>query len=283
MYCQKEKYNEGIIGLITSLLVDDDAKETLKTVHKIANSQNKRIRDSVPSLFVVAEQGSGLSTYGKTYSRILEDSPLLQTHGLCTFLELTFPKNDLREEKLFFSSPQRIATTTNRFYGTMLISLEEYSGLDLMKCSSFKALLEFVERNKKNIHFVFRVTPDFSAKKQLTTKLMEYINIVEVDLLRPNLETGYKYIIRALNEWGYSIDKTAQKYLRERLLAEIISGKEYQGYRSLNSLIDKIVYDVAVFNTDEDMVVTHDILCKISWGHEERINVSEVSRIGFQI
>jgi hypothetical protein len=266
--------------LTEDLLIDGAAKQTLGMIEKIVNSGSAKVRETVPSLVVTADAGCGVSGYGKVYGKIIEDSPLLQVRGSSTFIELTFPKNNPQDENLFFSSPQRAASIRNRFYGTMLISFEEYEGQDLLKSDSFKRLTNFIEYNKADIHFVFHVMPDFMVKSQLIAILRSHVNIVEVNLDKPDVEKAYSYLLAGLNECGFTIEATAE--FRE-FMVDVVAGKTYSGYITLSNLINRIRYEMAV-SDKEDGVIDKKIVDRLSWNIVPEIsNATENTKIGFHI
>lgn len=264
------------------LFVDNDAKQTLGMIEKIVNSDSVKVRETVPSLIVTADEGCGVSGYGKVYGKIIEHSPLMRVRGSATFMELTFPKNNLQDEKLFFSSPQRAASIRNRFYGTMLISFEEYEGQDLLKSDSFKRLTEFIEYNKANICFVFHIMPEFMAKSQLIAVLRSHINIVEVNLDKPDIEKSYSYMLSGLSECGFTIDESAE--FRKFVENIVVAGKTYSGYRTLDNLIQRIRYEMAV-SDKEERVIDKKIVDHLarSYVPEMMTNATENTKIGFHI
>lgn len=276
---------EAIEQNIKTLLVDDVAKNKLRTINKLLNSNSKKVRESTYALLVTAGEGCGFSSYGRVYSEIVDASNVHQTKGSTTFLELVFPKDSQREEKLFFSSPRRAASIRNRFYGTMLISLKEYKGLDLIRSESFLKLLDFISLNRNNIHFVFHILPEFDAKVQLLMKLQEVLNVTEVTLNNPSLDNGYEYVISELKKYGYVFDKKALKLLREDVLPHIIQRESYLGYKTLNLFMDRLHLEVALTTDGENKVLSKDTLEYLAdkYKLEEKINRSEVSKIGFHM
>jgi hypothetical protein len=268
---------------IEDLLVDDTAKQTLGMIARIANSDREIVRETVPSLFVTAEAGAGVFDYGNMYGKIIETSPLLQVRGSATFIELVFPKNNPQDEKLFFSSPQRAASIRNRFYGTMLISFEEYEGHDLIKSDSFKRLIDFIDCNKANIHFVFHVMPDFMAKSQLVSALRSHINIVEVNLDTPDIEKSYMYTVSELKKDGYIIDDTIKQQFIDCILNGVVTNKEYLGYSTLNNLLNRIRYEIAV-SDKTDGVIDKNIVDRLLGNFVSDLSgVTDNSQIGFHI
>ena len=92
---------EPMIKRIDELFISEEAKETLKTVYGMSSSKHVNIKSSIPSILVTADEGCGYSTFSKTYGDIISDSSLLKIRGVMTYIELVFPKDNERDEKMF--------------------------------------------------------------------------------------------------------------------------------------------------------------------------------------
>lgn len=277
--------NKNIEHMLATLLVGNDAKDVLKGIDKILNSKSSKIRESASALLVIAGEGCGFSSYGRVYSEIVDSSLALKVKGKETFIELVYPKDNERDERLFFASPRRMASIRNRYYGTMLISLKEYKGADLIKSDSFSRLLEFVSLNKGNIHFMFQILPDFSAKNQLVSRLQEVTNVTEVVLDNPTIDGGYTYVVSELKKHGYIIDDKALALLKDDILPGITSGKSYMGYRTLNALLERVHLEVAMSMDGDEMVLKGNTMkgLKDKFEREEELSKGETVKIGFGV
>lgn len=277
--------NKKIECMLSTLLVGNDAKDVLKGLDKILNSKSSKIRESASALLVTAGEGCGFSSYGRVYSEIVDSSLALKVKGKETFIELVYPKDNEPDERLFFASPRRMASIRNRYYGTMLISLKEYKGADLIKSDSFSRLLEFISLNKGNIHFMFQILPDFSAKNQLVSRLQEVTNVTEVVLDNPTIDSGYAYVVSELKKHGYIIDEKALALLKDDILPGITSGKSYMGYRTLNALLERVHLEVAMAMDGDEMVLKGNTMkgLKDKFEREEELSKVETVKIGFGV
>lgn len=262
--------------------VDENAREVLDKVFRFANDTNEIRRVALPSLLVTAETFYECSRYGKIYSRILEQSPMVSIRGSCTCLELVFPKYHPQDEQKFFSSPQRAAAIRNRFYGTMLISLEEYTGMDLIKSESLLQLLDFIEANKKNIYFVFYVTPEFSAKGQLLARLCKYIPIVEVALGQPDVDMGYRYVSNELTELGFVLEEPVREVIKTVLLPAWMARDDFEGYSSLDTLVSRISCEAMMLPEGEMIISAGIVEDFVARSEAERRAMKGVSQLGFR-
>ena len=245
-----------------NLMVNEESKDILRAMGRILNSGVENAGRNVPvlpTLLVTAAGGCGVTSYGKAFSGIVDESGVFKKTGVETFLELDFPKDNEKDEKLFYASPRCVASICNRFYGTMLISLREFEGADLIESESLSRLLEFVADNKGSIYFMFHILPKFSAKNQLLARLREVTNVMEVSLDNPDIEDSYVYVVTKLLENGCTVDDTALRSLREEILPNIIARKDYTGFRTLSVFAERLNLGL-VMADGGDMILRKDIL-----------------------
>ena len=203
------KVQESIEKNIEKLNIDAKAKTALYQIQTIARSDAAYCKQLVPNLLLVSPSGAGTTEYGKVYSRIIDENHIYDIRGLSTFLELDFPCDDSpREYNLFFSSPRVAASTQNNFYGTFLLSFSRFEGRDLFTNPYFDTLLEFVEQNRDNMHFIFHVLPEFTEKEKLEMSLNRILHMVRVEFDHPNLEMSTEYVWTRLADVGISLPDT---------------------------------------------------------------------------
>lgn len=274
---------EPMIKRIDELFISEEAKETLKTVYGMSSSKHVNIKSSIPSILVTADEGCGYSTFSKTYGDIISDSSLLKIRGVKTYIELVFPKDNERDEKMFFSSPLLASSIKNRFYGTMSISFKEFEGNDLIGSESLERLMKFIAANRSNIYFVFHVLPEFSATKHLIKLLGNTLNISEVILDKPDKEKSFKYVMDGLKRQGYSINKADLNRFKE-LISVVMEDKMYSGYRSFNNLIDRINYEVIKNGHSPDEPIEKEVINSVMerYNNEAGFGMSEKRVMGFR-
>ena len=264
------------------LIVNEKAKLVLKSIESLVDSKCKY--EKIPSLLIVAEEGCGASQYEEEYSHII-DKIENGNGNRVTMLKLVFPNNNVENEMLFYSSCDRLARVKNhrnKFWGTMVISFEEYKGRDLLRSESFGRLLDFIKENKNNVHFVFRVFPSFDCVSHLLFRLREVININEVMLDKPGHEDSYEYLISTLESKGYVVDKKAQKRLKERVVPEIVALDEYKGYKTINYVLDRLDNEMTMSNMGKNVVGEKVIDTVISRFEEEsRFEMAGKVKMGF--
>lgn len=244
---------ETIEKNIEKLNIDAKAKQTLYQIQTIAGADASYRKQLVPNLLLVSPSGAGTTEYGKVYSRIIDENHIYDIRGLNTFLELDFPYDDSPHEyNLFFSSPRVAASTQNKFYGTFLLSFSRFEGRDLFTNPYFDTLLEFVEQNRDNMHFIFHVLPEFTEKEKLEMSLNRILHMVRVEFDHPDLEMSVDYVWKKLADVDISLPDTYKKKFKAAL-SEWREQTEFDGYSSLELIAKRIQYElflVGIGNVD---------------------------------
>lgn len=277
--------NKQIEQMISELLIDEEAKQSLKVIDRVLNSDSELVRGSAYIPLVIAGEGCGFTSFGRVYSAIVDASAAQPIRGTSTFLDLVFPKDNERDESLFFASPRTAASVRNRFYGTMLISFKEFDGRDLTGSASFKNLLEFMENNIDNIRFVLHITPDFTAKAGLISALQSIAYVEEICLDVPDARKGCDYLTDQLKRQGIVIDKEAVSFLRKTVLPELVSRKTYAGYKTLNTFLARLALEAAIIAESSDCRIDKALIAGAmdKVGKHEGQSDSDTRRIGFRI
>lgn len=271
--------DKGLLKKIEFLQISQEAKDILDRIDK-ATHNSDCTKSSIPSLAVVSDAGSGLSSFSDVCSKILQANRFFPDTGNRNLIELVFPKDNSEHEKLFYSSVRRVASTTNRFYGVMCISFREFDGQDLIRSSSFENLLGFIEKNRKNIFFIFHVTGAFSMRPQLVKRLSEVINIKDVVIEKPTVESSLDYVLSHMEKRGYTISKDEKNELKGVL--KLVCGlRTFSGYKSLNMLMDEIEYEL---NSGEERSML-DVIRNLKENHlnDETSFDHEIGKVGFRL
>lgn len=242
---------------IDELQLSSDAKKCLMDMdmilHLTQSEQDKRCEMAV-GLLVTAARGAGLTTYVRQYANIVEEaSAYLRRTDEISLIELDFPKNNESDEKMFYASPGRVVTNRNHFLGTMMISLCEFEGKELIKSESFERLIQFLDSNKEYIHFVIHILPEFKEKQELLTRLRKLMHVMEVTLTIPDVNDSYAYIMKELVRRKYLITDEVADNLKQEILPVLCASKAFCGYTTLENLIHRIAYEL-VFDQDRNTV-----------------------------
>lgn len=216
-------------------------------IQRAASSKNKRVKEAIPSMFIVADKGSGVSSLAKTYEWILKTNHVYRYHGSKTYLELTFPPADSSDSvfQKFFASPKIAASIINRYYGVFLVDFQEYRNFrQLEHCRAYHDLLDFIDDNPQ-IYYVFHVNPVFTGKETLLQVLKKHLVIDEVVLEPVNLQRAISYMQEELGNVRFS--KEARKKL-SFFLEKVIDKENFSGYRSLELILKNIIFELSDYS-----------------------------------
>jgi len=239
--------------------LEDVLNEINQAMSKGLNGEVK-----VPSLFIVCEDYDVASGLAKRYSTVLDEAEYFSDRGRETYCNLVFPKENEKDEKLFFASPRRVAATRNRFYGTMSISLQEFDGSDLINSNSFKNLMTFIEDNTDNIQFVIYVKTSFSMKRQLFTSLSA---ITPFKLVYTSTSKDRIDVIRdEFNQRGYFCDDAVMNRV-----SSILDKIDAENELSVKALMSRIDYEMSI---SDGMNVIQDVVSKIEQEYSDT-NISD--------
>lgn len=220
--------------------------EVLKKIRKAAASSHDPFKKSIPSILLVGDVGAGRSEFSRAYERMLATNYVYTVRGANTYLELVFPKDgEERDYSRFFSSPGKVASFQNRFYGVFAISFEEWKGTDLLGSRWFEDLITFIDNNKENIYFIFQITTSFGAKEGLERVLRNHVNLVEADLKQPGLQVAADYVQKCMEEDGIVFDESGKKELRELLGRRLnVDSAAFAGYTTLQQVSKCILFEL---------------------------------------
>ncbi len=242
--------------LIDSLNTEEEVKDVLRKIQKVASSPNSKMKQSVKDLFIVSPSCKELSKIAKCYERIIVSNGVYPIRGTRTYLELAFPSSGKEKDyQEFFDSPRIAAATQNYFTGVFLVSFEQWkSANELIRDIAFKDLIQFVNDNKDHISFVFHVTPDFRDAKALHNELAKHLNICQIKHSLPDMKSAVRFIEKQLLESGIELDSSAKKEMKKLIETKLdVNSNAYQGYSTLERLASNLQFELyACFSERND-------------------------------
>lgn len=242
------------IEMIQKLNVTEEAKVVLRKVQGVASSNNPLVKASIKNLFVTCPYGAALSDYARAYERIIIENGVYRVVGKGTYLELAFPKKGTDKDYAgFYNSPRIVAATINDYTGVFLVSFEQWGGYnELVRNEAFYGLLEFVDRSKKNISFVFHVLPEFADKEKLYLLLSSHVNLINVELANPDLSKATEFVISELKKTDITLTDSAQRELGNFISEKVdINSSQYLGYRTLERLSQNLIFEASCILNEE--------------------------------
>lgn len=260
---------------------EQNGQEILKKIEKAAKEKCK----GIPSIYLVVEEGVDSKEFTDSYENILRENGMYPIRGNATELRLVFPRNGTENlYKQFFSSPRLISFVQNKYYGVFEISFEEWHGKELLNDQEFMNLLTFIDDNRENIYFVFKVENRYLNKDELKKVLNNHINLEEVHLKSNNIEKAAVYVRSILEERGYQFPSDAEEALRKIVEERMkVNSSAYMGDQFLKQIANNIHYELCVEKDypEEIVFVTCEMLKEI----EDKIFIpSDVStnvKMGF--
>lgn len=273
---------------IEELFVSEEAKEVLRKVRGVASSSNPLVKASIKNLFVTCPYGAALSDYARVYERIIIENTVYRVVGKGTYLELAFPKMGTEKDYAeFYNSTRIVAATINDYTGVFLVSFEQWCGYnELARDEAFPGLLKFVDRNKKNISFVFHVLPEFTDKEKLYLLLSSHVNLKKVELINPDLSKATEFVISELKKTDITLTASAKRELGNFISEKVdIASPHYLGYRTLERLSKNIIFEAScILNVEQkgnkkiDVQMLKKLSDEVDFSLDEK---DKKSRLGF--
>lgn len=243
--------------------------------------------DAIPSIFLIGEKGTGITSFSKAYEKILFENRVYKVRSDKTFLELIFPSNGSENDyRRFFQSPKVVASMQNEYHGVFAISFQEWKGKELISNAYFRTLLNFIDENRKNIYFVFHVKPDFEAVDELRNKLGDHVNLLTATIGYPQLLNITNYVIEYLEKVGIKFSTNGKlelcNYIGRELEADHIF---FDGHKSLDLFAQKIQFEIYALNIlKKRKSISEEIIMEIEEYIEFPRNVKKDNRqIGFKM
>lgn len=243
---RREK-SKHIERAIENLSISAEAKDFLETALSMGDGGVNSAK-SIPNVLIISPPGTGVTSFTRIYSDIVDYSHVYEIRGASTMLELDFPYSLVESEyDMFFNSPRICAETQNRFWGTFSISFERYGKeIDLIDTTQFYRLKSFVMYNRDNISFIFHITPDFEKKDELINELAQLVNIRVIEFGEQNVESLTAHFISEV-EKNVSV-KWNEKWTESvaGLISNMCSNEGFRGYRTVNALVMRFQFEWAM-------------------------------------
>ena len=267
-------------GNLDGVLMDDAGRRIMGNIAKIAFSVRRNKLELLPHLHLISNKGRGVTKLGKCYADILDASDAFFPY-FCDYLELNFPHGAKETDyQKFFQSAREKAVFQNYFTGVFLISLEEWRGVHLKKDDVFGSLINFVNKNKRNIRFIFLTPEDDEFCEEVGRVLRKEIEISTIRLSALNEIQSWEYLSKILRERDLSFTKegvaAAKKLVKQAL--PVIKDK---GYHALNELGNRIEFEYLTCGNNVN--ISAEIVASVSDLYAVKEGEQPVIKIGFSL
>lgn len=147
----------------------------------------------------------------------------------------------------FYNSPRLVAATQNNYTGVFLISFEQWHNFsELSRDAVFEELLNYIDKNKSNISFVFHVLPEFGEADKLARALNGHANIEQLQLSKPRLKEAKEYVTNEMEKTKIYFTDGAKEQLEFLIETKVnTESQAYLGYETLKRFTEDLVYEVA--------------------------------------
>jgi hypothetical protein len=252
------------IDTVMKLKGADSLKSEVKRLHVFNKNRAEHalVNASPPNYFWVVKRGGGVTTTAKAFTEYLYTSKAIEFCGLERFFEFTV--NYVAPEA-FFGELTRLDKTIsalaghNRFYkGVACINIDEWVGHT--EEDHFARLLEYIASNNDRLLFIFYIHTDenkfvetiesaLSARVRLETLMLRFPTVTElVELVEEQIE-----------DKGFTLSGSSKALLSETI-TEIVAGKRFNGFKSIEQLINDITFNILSTDLGEKKKITADML-----------------------
>lgn len=261
-------------------ILDETGRSELEKMLLVVEQADEKVT-VLPHVHLRANQGKGITTFGKFYTELVKQGRMFGSHDV-KYLELIYPYSAVsRDYELFFQSLREAAETQNLFWGVVLVSLDEWKRTNVKKDEAFYQLLKFVKKNEQSVRFVIQTPEDQNFSNTVNEVLSEEVDIFTFSLAGPNDEYVWKFLCEEFAKEGYTITqegKSAMLGLVHDDACRNLVGK--RGYPALQEIKKRLQYECAAsgrkdINEMHVNEVKREMALKSS-GHKER-------KVGFAV
>ncbi|MFX4263556.1 hypothetical protein ACOBQJ_15325 [Pelotomaculum propionicicum] len=202
-------------------------------------------RVKLPNCLLATQSGSGITKVLGLVAQFLEEAGLFEFVGDIKYFEFVLDRPADADSFPSFTRLMEYIQAAAGFRGT-------YRGLACIDISEwaenphdvrFIRFLEYVSDINDRILFIFNI-PLLDEKRieEIDAVLLSYLRIRRLKLTFPESEALFRHVDEVLREKGFSLAEEAGALLKKT----IASAREmpgFDGYNTLNQMVDEIIYD----------------------------------------
>ena len=221
------------------------AKEIVQVAPEITEKKTFPVFSGRSYLFSLGD-GCGLSTYLELFAKLISAVGLKRMQKNPVYeIKINADKEGMEP----FYSAMELLDKADANTGAALVCIDISEWLEKTETSRFKRFLRIVEKNMRYNVVVFRVP--FVDKDLLNTLKHSLSDVLSVQTISfpPFGQTEIReYAQRKIENFGYSVNKTAWKFFHERITEEKSDGKFY-GLNTIQKVVQELVYNKVLSNT----------------------------------
>lgn len=256
-------YIDDIFREIETLPGMDEFKALCRRFQLAADNARRNAlgRIPLPNLIFAAAPGCGATLHIRLLTELLKELRLLPFTGEEECFEWTIP-----EDKKAFDRFLLRVKTAGGFYGQFrgVIGLDVSALMDSSdEFGIMERLMEYVDARQGKILFVF-IIPDDTPERLLRQLVGRFASISPVELIRMPFpaEEAKQYLAGQLKARGYQITTEASSLLEEAV-HKLSTTDEFEGYQTLLSLTEEIIWHKVSRKAMTDAAITAEDLAFI--------------------
>jgi len=225
--------------------------------------KNSNTSITLPHYLWAAKRGNGMSTLLNVFFEYLYAARAIEFCGSAKVFEF---KLHYITPDMIFNELSRLDNTIygfaghNRYFkGGVCLDISEW--IDYFNEDHFKTLLDYVADNSDKLLFVFYINTDNIKTIRITEAVISSKIRLETLILRfPGANELVEHIeAKFIKTEGFSFTGSAKALLRETI-EELSEGAQFNGFKSITNLGEKIMFDILATEQGENRLITSEML-----------------------
>lgn len=239
----------------------------------------------IPDMLIYSAAGIGKSHLLGLLVSYLHKEKVMDFLGEQPFfefrLEYCHPHESFKELQRFHEQIKCAAGFRNQYKGVIGIELDEWLGHYDEKY--FKVFMEYLEENSDEWLLIFSIESDDEEERQKMYQFLAmYFRLELVELELPSVEAYTSYVCAGINKYGFDIEEKDIKTLQESI-SILRESRYFDGYKSMNRLIQDIVYEAYIGDSYEESKVDENVIALFDSQSEyiQRMKANYEVKMGF--
>lgn len=259
------------LNRIRNLKGMEELKQLIEEWQVVSQNLNRlpwSTRIMLPNCLLSAQSGSGITRVLGLMAQFLEETGIFEFIGDVKYFEFVLDRSGNSDS---FPSLTRLmeyirvaAGFRGVYQGIVCIDISEW--VDDPHDVRFIRFLEFVSDINDHILFIFNI-PLLDEKRieEVDAVLISYLRIRRLKLTFPESEALFRHVDERLQEKGFKLEETASVLL-ENTIASAREMPGFDGYNTLNQMVDEIIYDKCCNSILYDNIIAVKDLDRFSLG-----------------
>lgn len=232
--------------------------EEWQIVYQNLDRLPRHTRIKLPNCLMATQSGSGITRVLGLMAQFLEETGLFEFAGDVRYFEFVLDRPtgpDSFPALIRLMEYIRAAAGFRGTYrGIACIDISEW--VDDLRDVRFIRFLEYASDINDQILFIFNV-PLLDEKRieEVDAVLLSYLRIRRLKLTFPESEALFRHVDEKLQGKGFKLEEKAGALLKN-IIASVRETPGFDGYNTLNQMVDEIIYDKCCNNVFYDNIIT---------------------------